>query len=47
MGNIYAVSEIFNTKKPRSRVSSRELLSGLLVKQRISVSEPPFGGKGT
>jgi len=42
-GNICALSEIFNTKKSCSRVSSRE--SVLLVKQRINVSEPPvFGG---
>jgi len=41
MGASCALSEIFNTKKPRSRVSSKEC-QFLLVKQRISVSEAPF-----
>jgi len=39
-GNIYALSESFNTKRLCSRVPV------LLVKQRISVFEPPFVGRG-
>ena len=40
-GNICTLSEIFNTKKPCSSVSSPEC-QFCSKKQRISVSEPPF-----
>jgi len=43
-GNIGTLSERFNAKKLCS--SFNERMSVLLVKQRISVSEPPFGEGG-
>ena len=42
--NINALTETFNSKKHCNSFIDR--MSVLLVKQRISFSEPPFGGRG-
>jgi len=44
--NISTLCESFNTKKLCSKVLSKECHLNLFVKQRSSISKPPFGDLG-